>query len=207
MRERKRAGLILSVFMVIALTTLLPGLSTAGSLEPSGPPGPTMKTLDQVPPTWDQKLSASDGSDPCNSSRFKCVLGNAAVLDKETGLVWERQPQNPNGAPDFVESVQYCANLDLGGRKGWHLPTIEQLTSLVDTSVTGSPKLPNGHPFLNVSAEGFYFALPAGFNWGVVSVGLVSFGTGDATVSFSVGCTDGGCGFEHQWCVRGGQGY
>lgn len=139
-----------------------------------------------------------------SAQRFLLVMGDQAVLDLETGLVWERKPQNPNGAPDFVTSVQYCSNLDLGGRKGWHLPTIGQLTSLVDTSVASTVKLPNGHPFLNVSADGFYFALPPGFSWGVVSVGLVFFGTGQATISFSPGCTDGGCGSEHQWCVRSG---
>jgi hypothetical protein len=105
--------------------------------------------------------------------------------------VWERQPQNPDGPPDFVTSLQYCANLDLGGRKGWHLPTLQQLTSLVDTSVDSAVKLPNGHPFFNVSADGFYFALPPGFSWDVVSVGLVYFGTGQAVISFSVGCTEG----------------
>ncbi len=139
-----------------------------------------------------------------SNQRFLLVMGGQAVLDLETGLVWERQPQNPNGPPDFVGAVRYCANLDLGGRKGWHLPTIEQLTRLVDTSVTGSPKLPGGHPFSNVSDTGFYFALPPGFNWGVVGVGLVFFGTGQATISFDPGCSDGGCGSEHQWCVRSG---
>lgn len=138
-----------------------------------------------------------------SAQRFLLVMGDQAVLDLETGLVWERHPQNPYGPPDFVGAVQYCANLDLGGRKGWHLPTIEQLTSLIDTSVTGSPKLPSGHPFIGVSTDGFYYTLPPGFNWGV-SVGLVYLETGQAGISFSPGCTDGGCGLEHQWCVRGG---
>ncbi len=207
MREWKKIGLAVSILMVIGLSMLLPGLSVAGSLEPSGPPGPTMKTLDQIPPTWDQKLPANDTPDPCNSSRFKCVLDNTAVLDKETGLVWEKQPQiNSPAALSFTEAIQYCANLNLGGRKGWHLPTLEQLASLVDISVAGVPKLPSGHPFGNVSATGFYHALAAGIHWGFAR-GVVVFDTGQVIIAGDSGCTDGGCGNEHQWCVRSGHGY
>ena len=34
--------------------------------------------------SWDQKITTA--------SRFKIVLDGEAVLDKETGLVWERSP-------------------------------------------------------------------------------------------------------------------
>ena len=60
------------------------GIALSGNLEPTAPPGSTMKTLDEIPPAWSQKLSAAQ--------RFVLVLDGEAVLDKETGLVWEKSP-------------------------------------------------------------------------------------------------------------------
>ncbi len=103
------ALMALAVFAAAAL---------AGDLNPPGAPAPTMKTLDQIPPTWDQTLPANDGTAPdsCNSSRFKCVMGNQAVLDKETGLVWERTP----GASlaTWTVAITTCLQRSNGGRMG-----------------------------------------------------------------------------------------
>lgn len=44
-----------------------------------------------LPPTWDKLLDSTNGDeDGCNSDRFICVMGDRAVLDNETGLVWDR---------------------------------------------------------------------------------------------------------------------
>ena len=55
------------------------------------------------------------------------------VFDQETGLVWERSP-----APDKIENwdaaIVYSYSKAIAGRKGWRLPTIEELLSLVDPS-------------------------------------------------------------------------
>lgn len=103
-----------------------------GSLTASGGvkfPDGTVQTA-AAAPSWHQILPAAE--------RFVLVMNNnEAVLDKETGLVWEKSPST---STHFWNSAIYlCASLDVGGRKGWHLPTVEQLASLVDTSVSGSP--------------------------------------------------------------------
>jgi hypothetical protein len=74
-------------FLLVCLVLAVAGAAwwvQAGSLEPAGPPASTMKTLDEVPPTWSQTLPTA--------VRFVAVLGGAAILDRETGLVWESAP-------------------------------------------------------------------------------------------------------------------
>ena len=85
MRRKSRSAKALPLIIAILTAMLIvPGMVKAGNLEPSAGPGPTMKTLDEIPPTWSQKLPAAQ--------RFVIVLDGAAVLDKETGLVWEKSP-------------------------------------------------------------------------------------------------------------------
>ncbi|MBC8232956.1 DUF1566 domain-containing protein [bacterium] len=141
MKKVPKPILIVAIITVSAAIALfLPRLIGAGDMEPTAPPGPTMKTLDEIPPTWSQILPAPE--------RFVLVMGGEAVLDKETGLTWAKDA-NLAGTKTWQTAINYCFNLSLGGRKGWRLPTIEELASLVDTSQTDSA-LPSGHSFLNV---------------------------------------------------------
>ena len=146
MRRKRRSAKALPLIIAILTGMLIvPGMVKAGSLEPSAGPGPTMKTLDEIPPTWSQKLPAAQ--------RFVIVLDGAAVLDKETGLVWEKSP-DPNLRP-WDSAINYSYSKTVGGRKGWRLPTIEELASLIDATQS-NPALPNGHPFLNVQSGRYW---------------------------------------------------
>lgn len=77
-----------------------------------------------VPRAWSQKLPAS--------ARFQLVLDNDAVLDKETGLVWEKSPDTTTR--HWANATIYAYQKTVGGRKGWRLPTVEELASLVDSN-------------------------------------------------------------------------
>jgi quinol-cytochrome oxidoreductase complex cytochrome b subunit len=82
-KMKKKSMIVMAIFMIFFATIVfLPVLIGAGDMEPSGVPGPTMKTLDEIPPSWHQILPASE--------RFEVVMGGGAVLDKETGLVWAK---------------------------------------------------------------------------------------------------------------------
>ena len=121
------------------------------------------------------------------------------ILDKETSLVWERSP-DATATTDWGAAVTHCYQLEVGDRKGWRLPTIEELASLIDMA-NSSPALPNGHPF-NIVTPGFYWSA------------TTCIATGCTNHAWRVGLHDGAVGPEiktdadfRAWCVRGGHGY
>ncbi len=185
MVKREKIG-FMALVLLMAFSVGQPVVQ-AGDLEPPAPPGPTMKTLDEIPPTWSQTLPASE--------RFVLVMGGAAVLDKETGLVWEQSPDTTTRT--WANAIDYCYNKNVGNRKGWHLPTVEQLASLVDPTQS-NPALPSGHPFSNVQPSFYWSATTytsfTAFAWFVHFLDGVVGGV-DKAGTFNV------------WCVRGGQGY
>ena len=153
------------------------------------------------PPAWAQKLPAS--------TRFVLVLFEefctpdcqqiaTAVLDRETGLVLERIPSTSEAT--FLGATVVCAAKARGGRAGWRLPDYDELASLIDPTVTTGVRLPPGHPFINVAAQGYWTRTvwPSGANPNVRL--LVNFHS-DLGAIF----TPADEGFHrHVWCVRGG---
>jgi hypothetical protein len=166
---------------IVALLMMVP-LAAAGSK--------------QAFPSWNQQI---------NSPKRFIVLaafGGAAVLDLETGLVWEQSPEtapNPTTLQTWLEAQSSCNTRNVGGRKGWRLPTLQELASLVDQTQS-SPALPSGHPFSNVQSILYWSA---------------TTDASDTSEAWGVGFTNGGVGSadksdvnnkKHVWCVRGGQG-
>ena len=118
------------------------------------------------------------------------------VLDLETGIVWERAPVKVTN--QWSKALIHCYNKTIvGGRKGWRLPTIEELASLVDPAQT-TPSLPGGHPFKNVGSAGY---------WSATTVDAIP--TQAWIMHFGAGNVHGIPKDSKQfiWCVRGGQGY
>jgi hypothetical protein len=164
-------------------------------------PGPPYPTL-----SWDQKI-------PCDTlatcPRF-IVLSNwnsEAVLDRETGLVWQRSPLPGLRAEPWVSASAVCnAIVADGNRRGWRVPTIQELASLVElipgTAVpppTGA--LPAGHPFRAVqlsSGNDLYWsastcAADTSHAWAINFVSGAVYMNPKTNTGFI-------------WCVRGGHG-
>lgn len=143
-------------------------------------------------PSWDQKLT---------TNRF-VILANwssEAVLDRETGLVWQRSPET--GAAERPFAAFLCHLTNTGGRRGWRLPRAEELSSLLEPDPnTGLATLPAGHPFVGVhtSSQGFYWSTTRSLTPDSTQLWVVSFynGSGGAFSAAS----------HYIWCVRGGQG-
>lgn len=144
--------------------------------------------------SWDNKI-------PNASMRFKVLaeFSSQAVLDKETGLVWEQSPASTNTLWEAARTQ--CTALTTGGRKGWRLPSVHELASLIDPTVVGGAfniTLPVNHPFSNITPLNGYWtatsdAAHPGWVW------AVTFFNGDVVPFISAGV-----GTHPTWCVRGG---
>ena len=140
MQQRRRHSGILLGLVALGLLAL-----TASPAQAASGPGPYY-----AEPAWDQSLPAL--------TRFLILTNwnSAAVLDKETGLVWERSPAITDFSWNSARSE--CTSRTTGARKGWRLPSINELASLIDPSVAPGPTLPPGHPFLTVQSAGYWSA-------------------------------------------------
>jgi hypothetical protein len=201
MRTHRNCMVIVAVAAVLFSSSLSIGASVevTGDFKVNGAgsgvvfPDGTVQTTAGAP-TWHQILPAAQ--------RFVMVMNNQAVLDKETGLVWEQSPTAPPTNPStftWLDAQPHCTMRTVGNRKGWRLPTIQELASLVDPSVPSpGPTLPSGHPFLNVQSSNYYWSATtyagyANYAWDVI------FGNGNVEAGDK-------SDYNFVWCVRGGQG-
>jgi hypothetical protein len=147
--------------------------------------------------SWDRKISNG-------RRRFKVLhdFNDEAVLDRETGLIWELQPSNQTF--QWSNARLRCAQLAVGGRGGWRLPAFNELASLVDPTVTDPavPRLPAGHPFLDV--EGAYWTATVFVEQGdfALTVGFSYVAGSDAPITVNDANIAGAT--YHVWAVRGG---
>lgn len=166
------------------LTTL--ALSAAESRAQTVANGPYYAT-----PSWDQTMPAA--------TRF-IVLSNMAseaVLDRETGLVWQKTPSPV--AVDYTMAVRVCEFGTTGNRMGWRVPRMLEMQSLMDVSA-GQAALPAGHPF-GVLAGASYWTSTL-FNAGAYRNTFLLVNPGNASVASFAGVTFPS---GHVWCVRGGK--
>lgn len=145
-----------------------------------------VRLKDKYPPSWYQILPAG--------KRFVLVMNKEAVLDKETGLVWETSP-SIEIIGRLEDAIEYAYDKITANRKGWRLPTIEELSSLIDPTQK-NPSLPQGHPFRNVQS-GVYRSSDTSGHPGTTTYR-------EWSIDFSDGhLTDIGNLEVYTWCVRG----
>ena len=137
---------------------------------------------------WDKNLPSA--------SRFTvlAIFGGAAVRDNNTGLVWEQAPAATLHPWANVEgATNYCVNKSVGGTRGWRLPSVTELASLIDPSLP-APFVP-GNVFAGVQSSSYWAAKLSGGNPDIMWD--VNFGSG--LVSTFLDKTD----LARLWCVRG----
>jgi hypothetical protein len=182
---RSRSMLMLGLCVIVgSLFIIGKGVSNVFAASSSSPNPPT--DVSEFPRNWSRTLPGP--------SRFTILngFGGAAVRDGETGLVWEMTLET--NQVSWTDARAMCADKNVGGRKGWRLPSISELASLMDLSMREGPTLPLGHPFTNVQMDVYWSATTVAGNPN--SAWLVFFDTGKVshgykTITF------------HAWCVRG----
>jgi len=183
----------LHAFGIVTAAILALGVASASAQTTAN--GPYYAT-----PSWDQKLQC-DTQATC--PRFVVLAnwidpnfpaGGAAVLDRETGLVWQRSPFMLRAA-SLGAALEICLDISTGGRFGWRLPSAHELSSLFDPSSATNPPLPSGHPFLNIPSGSYWTAtaslLSPGFAYQVATNNPLPILVDASLPSFF-------------WCVRGG---
>lgn len=137
-----------------------------------------------MPQNWDKNFPSD--------SRFTILpeFNNEAARDNNTGLVWERAP---NGGGTWPQAALHCLQKQVGGTTGWRLPSIVELNSLRDPTLS-DPYIPqNVFPGVN------------GDFWSATTV--ASDPTRAWFVSFQLGLIGNsdklGVVTLSAWCVRG----
>ena len=128
-----------------------------------------------------------------SASRFTTAF-TGAVLDKNTGLVWE---QAADAAPHtWFSATVHCVNKKVpavGGTRGWRLPSVVELASVQD------PSLPA--PFVPASV---FSGVQSARYWSATTNADVP------SIAWFVDFFDGNVNDDvkalpvHAWCVRGG---
>jgi hypothetical protein len=158
----------------------------AGDLEPPGPPGSTMHTLDEIynkqietmnlvkstapVEKTGQTASYSPGDDGEQERGIEWPTprfmdnGDGTITDNLTGLIWMKDA-NCEGKKDWDSALGFCNDLasgqcgiNDGSTAGdWRLANRKELESLLDLSQF-DPSLPAGHPFTSVELTTAYWS-------------------------------------------------
>lgn len=196
----KRLAVVLSLAVVLFFVLGQSGMSD----EPQITQDISERSSWKIPQPW---TGSSVKWQDADNTRFAVYdagtpedVSDDVVLDKETGLVWERSPSTTVLCRHEAIVTAYYKHR--GGCKGWRLPTIEEVTSIADftSSRIRLPEdnpLPSDNPFINMQPDRYWTA---------------SAWPENETLErcMKLWCGDGyGALIKHMrnlWCVHGGQG-
>ena len=150
--------------------------------EPSGAPGSTGKTLNDLyglasersrPAKTGQSLcyDSSGTSITCtgtgqdgdklkgvNRPNPRFTTATDTVTDNLTGLIWSKNANLAGTTKTWSEALSYCNDLSLGGYTDWRLPNLRELLSLIDYGNV-NPALPNDYgTYFNSLQSSYYWS-------------------------------------------------
>jgi hypothetical protein len=169
--------------VIIVLALILPDMTFATPVPDTGQTKCYNDTGEIPCPQQGEHFYGQDAEYGLNLHSYT-DLGNGVVQDNVTALEW--QQATAPGPYTWQQAIDYCNNLSLSGKDDWRLPTIKELSTLVDSSI------PYSGPTINVSyfpdtvssyywssttgSEGADYAWFVGFHSGFVSTWDKSLG-------------------------------
>lgn len=109
--------------------------------------------------------------------------GDGTVTDKVTGLMWQQTvPTTVIGT--WSSAVAYCPTLTLGGHADWRLPSIAELSSIVDYGVASPGPTINSAVFPGAEAGGYWSSTRVA-NSAYALVWLVLFDKGEVGANYA----------------------
>lgn len=142
--------------MVGAVLLVLPFIASAGTLPDTGQTKcyDDYDELYQCPQPVDNFSYGQDANYAPRNPHSYTDLGNGIVRDNVTGLEWQ---QDTHGTYTWQQAIDYCDNLMYAGYDDWRLPTIKELSTLVDSSIPIPGPTINTDYFLNTQPS-FYWS-------------------------------------------------
>ena len=214
MKKRRVLTVTVGVLVLSAGLMLMSVNRGAQAAPPASNPGnPFQAILDKL----DQVQAAITGAagqsnhtlrwdtSHASATRFTVLAAiPGAVLDNNTGLVWE---QAPDGSPrPWLNATTNCVNKKVpatGGTKGWRLPSVVELASVQD------PSLPA--PFVPASVFTFSSSdstpgVRGARYWSASSLADAAYPAHAWGVAFDDGVVNATpkADANRYWCVRGG---
>lgn len=155
------------------------GASSSGGSSSSG------STTSDSPGRW-IAWPMPNGTEPGlpNQANYMIDATNDVVVDKVTGLMWQRTTNGQSYV--WTEAMSYCENLVHGGYDDWRLPWRIELVSLIDFN-QANPAM-NTTAFPNAPSNSFWSASTD--NKGVW---FVYFGDGDTYSTLEDNTLDARC--------------
>lgn len=172
--------------VTVGVLVLSAGLVLMTDSARAAPPTKSTNTHTQ---NWDENLPSA--------SRFTTVF-TGAVRDNNTGLVWEQAPDATTRIWGLATSA-YCVNKNVGGTRGWRLPSVAELASVLDGSPDAVAPFVPASTFTIGGSPGvqsdFYWSASVLADFPTTAWG-VNFFNGFVSNTFKTSAA-------RAWCVRG----
>ncbi|MEI6791064.1 MAG: DUF1566 domain-containing protein, partial [Myxococcaceae bacterium] len=92
-------------------------------------------------------------------TQMRNIVASGTVTDTVTGLIWQQASRS--GIMTYASALTSCTGLNLGSSSsGWRLPTIRELSTLIDYSINMGNLMMDTTAFAGEPAEWFWASTP-----------------------------------------------